>query len=259
MTEAPTIIIGAGIGGLASAALLSARGVPVVVLEKEHSPGGKIRQLPVAEVAIDAGPTVFTMRPVLEAIFADAGAQLEDHLDLTRADILARHAWNEHGHLDLHADHEASVDAVGRFAGARAAAGFRSFSAEAKRIHDILDKPFLQASKTYPPGLMWRIGLWRVGALLAIRPYESLWSVLGEHFDDPRLRQLFGRYTTYCGSSPFHTPATLMLIAHVEAQGVWAIRGGMSALAMALESVVRNWPVSRLPLKRGIVSGQARG
>ncbi|WP_435418746.1 1-hydroxycarotenoid 3,4-desaturase CrtD [Parerythrobacter aurantius] len=239
MTEAPTIIIGAGIGGLASAALLSARGVPVVVVEKDHSPGGKIRQLPVEGVDIDAGPTVFTMRPALEAIFTDAGARLEDHLTLTRADVLARHAWDDTGHLDLHADHEASVDAVGRFAGARAAEGFRSFAAEAKSIHDILDRPFLQGSKTYPPGLMWRIGLWRVGALLAIRPYESLWQVLGEHFADPRLRQLFGRYTTYCGSSPFHTPATLMLIAHVEAQGVWAIQGGMSALASALERVAR--------------------
>jgi 1-hydroxycarotenoid 3,4-desaturase len=239
MSEAPTIIIGAGIGGLASAALLSARGVPVVVLEKEHSPGGKIRQLPVGGVDIDAGPTVFTMRPALEAIFADAGARLEDHLTLTRTDVLARHAWDDTDHLDLHADHEASVDAIGRFAGTRAAEGFRSFAAEARRIHDILDRPFLQDSKTYPPGLMWRIGLWRVGALLAIRPYESLWKVLGEHFEDPRLRQLFGRYTTYCGSSPFHTPATLMLIAHVEAQGVWAITGGMSALAAALESVAR--------------------
>ncbi|MDE0934133.1 MAG: hypothetical protein OSA47_11090, partial [Novosphingopyxis baekryungensis] len=43
---------------------------------------------------------------------------------------------------------------------------------------------------------------------MTIRPYESLWKVLGEHFADPRLRQLFARYSTYCGSSPFDTPAT---------------------------------------------------
>jgi 1-hydroxycarotenoid 3,4-desaturase len=98
----------------------------------------------------------------------------------------------------------------------------------------------LRGSKlAWPPSLMWRIGLWRVGDLLAIRPYESLWRVLGQHFADPRLRQLFARYATYCGSSPFATPATLMLIAHVEAQGVWLIEGGMAALARALMDLAR--------------------
>ncbi len=239
MPEASTIIIGSGIGGLVSAALLSARGIPVTVIEKESGPGGKIRQLDVDGKRIDAGPTVFTMRPVIDAIFTAAGASTDDHLTLEKADILARHAWDRDGYLDLFADAERSADSIGSFAGAKAASGFRSFSAEAKRIFDILDAPFLRNSKTYPPGLMWRIGLSRVGDLLAIRPYESLWKVLGEHFDDIRLRQLFGRYTTYCGSSPFRTPATLMLIAHVESEGVWKIAGGMSALAGALEAVAR--------------------
>jgi 1-hydroxycarotenoid 3,4-desaturase len=58
-----------------------------------------------------------------------------------------------------------------------------------------------------------------------------LWQTLGQHFRDPRLIQLFGRYATYCGSSPFFAPATLTLIAHVEQVGVWLPRGGMYALA----------------------------
>ncbi|MFN3453088.1 MAG: phytoene desaturase family protein, partial [Sphingorhabdus sp.] len=231
------MIIGAGIGGLVSAVLLASRGMAVTVVEKEASAGGKVRQLQVDGAQIDAGPTVFTMRSVIDDIFAAAGAQTEDYVTLHKADRIARHAWDADTRLDLFADHARSADAIGAFAGAKAAAGFASFSKEAQHIFNILDRPFLQDSKTYPPGLMWRIGLWRVGALVAIRPYESLWKVLKEHFDDPRLLQLFGRYTTYCGSSPFQTPATLMLIAHVEAQGVWAIEGGMSALAAGLEKL----------------------
>lgn len=233
----PVVIIGAGIGGLVGAALLAARGVPVTLIEQADHPGGKARQLPVDGMMVDAGPTVFTMRPVIDAIFAEAGVTADDHLTLRRATRLARHSWGQDERLDLFADFEESCDAIARFAGVKAAEGYRGFAAEARRIHDILDKSFLQNSKTYPPGLMWRIGLWRIGALLAIRPYESLWKVLGEHFADPRLRQLFGRYTTYCGSSPFKTPATLMLIAHAEAQGVWEIAGGISALAQALANV----------------------
>ncbi len=233
-------IIGAGIGGLASAARLAARGCQVTVLEKESGPGGKVRQLPVGEAAIDAGPTVFTLRDVFDDLFRECGAELDARVTVRRAGILARHGWGPGRQLDLHADPVRSEEAIGDFAGAAAAAGYRSFRAEAARIHGILDKSFMRDSKVAWPGpLMWRIGLHRVGDLIAIRPYESLWKVLGEHFADPRLRQLFGRYATYCGSDPFRTPATLMLIAHVEAQGVWLIDGGMSALAGAIERLAR--------------------
>jgi 1-hydroxycarotenoid 3,4-desaturase len=233
------VVIGAGLGGLVSALLLATRGVAVTVVEKEQASGGKVRQQRVGDALVDGGPTVFTMREVFDAIFAEAGAALDERVRVRRAGIIARHAWSDSERLDLHADPDASADAIGSFAGAEAARGYRSFAAEAKRIYDILEQTFLMDSRVYPPGLMWRIGLSRVGALYAIRPYETVWKVLGEHFRDPRLRQLFGRYTTYCGSSPFKAPATLMLIAHVEARGVWLIEGGMSALAQALEQLAR--------------------
>ncbi|MFB0613030.1 1-hydroxycarotenoid 3,4-desaturase CrtD [Aurantiacibacter poecillastricola] len=231
-------IIGAGIGGLTAAALLAARGHHVTVLEKEAHAGGKARQCRVRDVDIDAGPTVFTLRSVFDDIFHACGAELDDHVQVRRAEIIARHAWSPEERLDLFADPARSEEAIGDFAGSAAAAGYRSFRREAARIYDILDRPLLRAGKvSWPLPLMWRIGLWRVGALAAIRPYESLWKVLGEHFADPRLRQLYARYATYCGSDPFRTPATLMLIAHVEAKGVWLIEGGMSALSEALQQL----------------------
>jgi 1-hydroxycarotenoid 3,4-desaturase len=57
-----------------------------------------------------------------------------------------------------------------KFAGQDAARGYRDFANEARRIYQILERPFLQDSRVYPPGLMWRIGLHRIGDLLAIRP-----------------------------------------------------------------------------------------
>ncbi len=233
--EQQIVVIGAGIGGLVSAALLGARGYAVTVVEKEAGPGGKVRQIGVDGRPVDAGPTVFTLRDVFEDIFTAAGSSLSDHVTLREPAVLARHAWDHTAQLDLHADPQHSEAAIGDFAGAAAARGYRAFRAEAQCIHTILDKSMMRAGKvSWPLPLMWRIGLLRFGDLAAIRPYESLWKVLGEHFADPRLRQLFGRYSTYCGSSPFATPATLMLVAHVEALGVWLIDGGMSALADAL-------------------------
>jgi 1-hydroxycarotenoid 3,4-desaturase len=80
-------------------------------------------------------------------------------------------------------------------------------------------------------------GLKGFGDLWRISPFSTLWSALGTYFHDPRLRQLFGRYATYCGSSPFAAPATLMLVAHVERDGVWLVRGGMYQLAVALATL----------------------
>ena len=233
------VVIGAGIGGLAAALLLARRGCAVTVVEKETAAGGKVRRVAVGDAEVDGGPTVFTLRPVFEALFAEVGERLADHVVLSRPQVLARHAWDERGSLDLHADPDASAAAIGDFAGAEAARGYRRFAGAAARVYAILESSFLENSRCYPPELMWRIGLHRIGDLVAIRPYESLWKVLGEYFADPRLRQLFARYTTYCGASPFKAPATLMLIAHAEARGVWLIEGGMSALAAAIERLAR--------------------
>jgi 1-hydroxycarotenoid 3,4-desaturase len=228
-------VIGAGIGGLTSAALLAARGCDVTVLEKEAWVGGKARRVSVDGAEIDGGPTVFTYRRVFEELFAACGARLDDHITARRADIIARHAWDDTGALDLFADAEASADAVGAFAGGEAARGYRAFAAEAQRIFEVLEDPFLHGDKASTPlPMMWRMGLWKMGDMLAMRPFDGMWNALGEHFKDPRLRQLFGRYATYCGSSPFAAPATLMLIAHLEARGVWLIEGGIHALAKAI-------------------------
>ncbi|MBU2033068.1 MAG: FAD-dependent oxidoreductase, partial [Alphaproteobacteria bacterium] len=235
---ARVVIIGAGIGGLACAVRLAAGGHDVTIIEKESHVGGKARRILVDDTPIDAGPTVFTLRDVFDELFEVAGRSLEDYVAIRPAEVLARHAWDADERLDLYADPALSEQAIGDFAGADAARGYRAFRTEAARIYGILEHSMLRADKvSWPLPLMRRIGLTRIGDLLAIRPYESLWKVLGEHFADPRLRQLFARYSTYCGSSPFDTPATLMLIAHVEAQGVWLIHGGMSALAHGLRRV----------------------
>ncbi len=233
-------IIGAGIGGLASAALLSAHGHRVTVLEKEPQVGGKARQVEVDGVQVAGGPTVFTMRDVFDEIFDQCGANLDDYIATAQAEVIARHAWDDTGHLDLFADPGRSEAAIGDFAGASEAAAYRAFRAEAKRIYEVLDEPFLRGdSASTPFPMMWRIGPWRIGDSLAMRPFDNLWKAIGGHFKDPRLQQLFGRYATYCGSDPFRSPATLMLIAHTEARGVWLIDGGIHALARALANLAR--------------------
>jgi 1-hydroxycarotenoid 3,4-desaturase len=238
------VVIGAGIGGLAAALRLADAGFDTTVVERAPHPGGKMRRVAVGDAAVEAGPTVFTMRWVFEELFADCGVRFADRVGLAPANLLARHAWSRDERLDLFADIDASAAAIAAFAGAREADGYRRFCARSAEVYRTLEGPFIREGRTSPAGLAQRVGLSGIGDLWRIQPFATLWSALGTFFRDPRLQQLFGRYATYCGASPFSAPATLMLVAHVEQAGVWTVRGGLSGLA---------WAVADLAAERGAV------
>jgi 1-hydroxycarotenoid 3,4-desaturase len=231
-----TVIIGAGTGGLAAAIALAAKGETVTVLESQAGPGGKLLPAIVGAEQFDSGPTVLTMRWVFESVFETAGETLSDHVELTPLSILARHFWTGGTTLDRHADQRQTVASIAEFAGASEARGYQAFATSAARIHTALRDSFLKAQRPTPWGLATSM---RTVDLLRINPFETYWNALGRFFKDSRLRQLFGRYATYCGTSPFKAPATLMLVSDVEAQGVWTVKGGMAALAAALANCAR--------------------
>lgn len=255
------VIVGAGVGGLAAAIELAQAGLEVTVVERARVPGGKLRELAVDGAWVDSGPTVLTMKWVFDELFAHAGANLDERLSMTRAQVLARHAWSESEKLDLFADPARAADAIGDFAGAAAARGFQLFRQRASEVYKTLEHSFIRAQRTTPLELVRKAG--GITELLRIKPFASLWSELGNFFADPRLRQLFGRYATYCGSSPFLAPATLMLVAHVELAGVWQVAGGMQRLPeamarLAIEKGVRfrcGETVRELALERGRIAG----
>jgi 1-hydroxycarotenoid 3,4-desaturase len=237
------VVVGAGMGGLVAALLLASTGASVTVLERAPTPGGKLREVTIDGHPVDSGPTVMTMRSVFDAIFARAGARLEDHLILRPATVLARHAWPDGSTLDLHADIDRTAHEIARFAGKADAAGYRAFCARTQEVFETLNASFMENEAPSPVGLARAAGLGGIGAMTRIRPFSTLWRVIGDYFEDQRLRQLFGRYATYCGSSPFLAPGPLMLIAHVEQKGVWTVEGGMYRLAEAL---------TRLAVARGV-------
>jgi 1-hydroxycarotenoid 3,4-desaturase len=215
--------------------LLTVKGVEVVVTEMQDAPGGKLREVAIdadgGQARIDSGPTVFTMRPVFEEIFAAAGTSLAAHLKLQPVEILARHAWATDETLDLFADIPRSADAIGAFAGPADARGYLAFCERARKIFQTLDAPFMRSPE---PSMLTLVRDAGARDLVGISAFSTLWRELGGYFKDKRLRQLFGRYATYTGCSPFHAPASLMLIAHVEQSGVWLVDGGMHRIAEVL-------------------------
>jgi 1-hydroxycarotenoid 3,4-desaturase len=204
-------------------------GVRVRLFERAETVGGKLREIDVGGQKLLAGPSVFTMRWVFDELF---DGRLADYVTLTPVDPLCRHFFADGSQLDLYTDEARSRDAIARFAGARDADGYLRYRKHAAKIFDIVRGPFMENAV---PSLLEFIiprALWQMTHIDGMR---SLWRALADYFVDPRLRQLFGRYATYNGSSPYHAPATLAVIMHVEnAFGIFSVAGGIVRLAEAL-------------------------
>lgn len=232
------VVVGAGLGGLAVALRLAHAGLDVEVVERLDAPGGKLRTIPSPAGPVDAGPTVLTLRPVFEALFAVAGASLADHVTLVPEPVLARHWWPDGSRLDLVSDREANAAAIRAFAGRDAAAAFRAFDERAALLFDAFDATVMRAASPSLPLLAKQVAA-SPSLAAAVAPFRTLAGSLGRTFRDPRLAQLFGRYATYVGGFPDASPALLALIWHAEARGVWRVAGGMHRLAVAIEAVAK--------------------
>jgi 1-hydroxycarotenoid 3,4-desaturase len=219
-------------GGLAAALDLACRGVEVIVVERQPQVGGKVRRMRAGGQAIEAGPRVIHLLDVFEALFDQAGASLADAVTLARVPLLARHLWSDGARLDLTASPDAAREAIGDFAGSAAARGFSTMLQRAERIFGVLEQPVVRGPRPTARSLVAQTG---VARLLGISPFATLWDALGEHFQDPRLRQVFARCAMNLGMSPLRAPATLLLIAHVEMRGSWRVLGGTTELVLAIQ------------------------
>ncbi len=234
MKSKKVIIIGAGIGGLVAANLLSKRGFNVNIYEKNKHPGGKLRAVDSSCGLIDAGPTVFTFKEIFEEIFELSGESLCDHLKIEKEPIIARHFWPDGSKLDLHDNFEENCEAIKKFAGLKVMNEFINFNNLTADLFNTFNKPIIYSSKPnlFNTSLKAYKKLFKFYNI--IKPKSNLWSFLDSQFSEPKLKQLFARYSTYVGGSPFNSPALLSLIWEAEKKGVWRISGGLHLLAKKL-------------------------
>lgn len=177
------------------------------------------------------------MPRVFEELWRDARASFADEVPLEAASILARHFWPDGTQLDLHANASASADAIGRAFGAKEARAYRAFCGSTRQIYATSEPYFIRAQRMTLRGIVTQFGAAGLTTLVRLDAHRTMAQALSKSFDAPRLRQLFGRYATYVGSSPFEAPATLNLVAHVEADGVYRPEGGIAALVRGLVSL----------------------
>ena len=232
-------VIGGGLGGLASACTLAARGYDVALFEKNDWLGGKAAVLRDAGFRFDMGPTILLMPSVLRRIFAEAGRDMKDELDLIPLDPQWRSFFEDGSVLDLHADASKMEKALNVFSpDGQAARGYQSFLDLSSRLDGISHRYFFWKSigslrDMFDPSTA--VSLSTLGDVLSMRPWSTVGATIRGHLRDPRVAQMLDHFTQYVGSSPDLSPAVLCGIAHMQTgEGVWYPRGGTRAVAEAL-------------------------
>jgi 1-hydroxy-2-isopentenylcarotenoid 3,4-desaturase len=233
------VVIGGGISGLASAALLARDGYSVDLVEAREDFGGRAGSWERDGFRFDTGPSWYLMPEVFDHFFHLLGTSAAAELDLEQLDPGYRVFFEDEARpLDIRADRQANVKTFEQVepGGGRA---LERYLDSAEQTYDMAISRFLYTSFTsYRPFLSRALlaQLHRLGPLLL----ESLARFTGRHFTDPRLRQVLGYPAVFLGSSPDRTPSMYHLMSALDLTGgVLYPQGGFSRLIDVMVRLAR--------------------
>ncbi len=234
MSSKKAIVIGAGIAGIASAIRLAVQGLDVTVFEKNGQPGGKLSRIEINGYAFDTGPSLFTQPQNIEELFALANEPMDAYFSYERLPVSCQYFYEDGTQLTAFADIEKFETELQQKHGEPAGAltGYLKQSAD---IYNNIGKVFLNYS-LHKLKTLFKAPVAK--ALLRTKRkylFGTMNAMHEKHFSNPKTVQLFNRYATYNGSSPYKAPGMLTLIPHVEHnEGVFYPKGGMHSITKAL-------------------------
>ena len=229
-------IIGGGLGGLATAVRLASHGHRVTLCEGGPTFGGKMNRWQTGGFTFDTGPSLVTMPDVFRETFESAGERIEDHLELVRLDPVAEYIWPDGTRFEHSTNLPHWLDVI-RSIEPRDVDGFLRFLQLGARLFELSNETFLRRGMDQPPD-------WRTFKALRHMPLRQGWGnydkAVRSFFHSPYLRQMFNRYPTYVGSSPYRSPATLLVIPYLEhAFGGWFVKGGLYRIVESLVQIAK--------------------
>ncbi len=228
------IVIGAGIAGIASALRLKCKGYEVTVFEANAYAGGKLHALSQKGFRFDLGPSLFTMPHLVDELFQLYGINPRDHFNYDRKNVVCNYFWMDGTTFSVPADQEEFVS---------------SASAKFDTSKDVLQKYLNRNKEKYEltAGIFLNKSLHKWSTYLSLNTLKSLLQsgklhinktlneVNEQYFSHPKLIQLFNRYATYNGSTPYATPGIMSMIPHLEMHfGTFYPKGGMHEISQSL-------------------------
>lgn len=230
-------VIGAGIGGLATACRLAKLGYEVTVFEQSGHPGGKAAEQYLADFRFDMGPSLFTMPELLDQLFRDCGKNPSDYYEYEKLDVITRYHFPDHSVVDAKSDPEEMAQEFSKKLG-EPPENVRAFLKRAREQYELTADMFLFGSMHKFKNYVSASAFKTLFNLPKLEFWRSMNKSNSNRFRDPRTVQLFNRYATYNGSDPYRAPATLNLIAHLEHNiGAYILKGGMHQLSRSLEKL----------------------
>lgn len=257
-------VIGGGLGGLASACTLAARGYDVTLFEKNDWLGGKAAVLEQDGFRFDMGPTILTMPKVLRRIFDEAGLNLDDHMDLVRLDPQWRCFFEDGTTLDLRESVEEMKSVLQKFENKDAnksilPSDYEQFIKYTERLHDISERFYFWKPVGGISDMFDRANTLKsqtLGDLMKMRMGRSVASTIRSYMPDKRVAQMLDHFTQYVGSSPYGSPAILCGIASMQVnEGVWYPIGGTRAVPVAMTKLAEKLGVKFRLGEHGNIAG----
>lgn len=229
------VIIGAGLGGLATAVRLLAAGSNVTIVEAQPWTGGRAGQIRTGGFTFDTGPTLITLPELIDELLQLGGTSIDAELRMHSLDPFYRIAWEDDPRtFRFNSDREAMREQIAKFS-AQDAHKLDAFLAASRQIYE---ETILKAAQH--PFLHLTDFLGVVPGMVRLRAIGSTDSFVGRFFKEPHVRQAFSFHPLFIGGDPFRVPAVYAAVAFMEiAGGVWYPEGGIHALVAVLERLVR--------------------
>ncbi|TXT54527.1 MAG: Carotenoid 3,4-desaturase [Candidatus Thorarchaeota archaeon] len=224
-------IVGAGVGGLATAALLALEGHNVTVLEKNQEPGGRARIWAKDGFVFDMGPSWYLMPEVFEHYFDLFGKKVSDFYELVRLDPSYRFFFPDHEVIDISADLEKNKELFDRLED-NGAEKFEDYLKQAQDKYDYLMEGLMYEDLS---GLRSMLSPKLMAAGWKLSILSNMDKLIRKYFDDERVQKILQYTIVFLGGNPKNTPALYSMISHIDYNlGVWYPMGGMGKIVEGL-------------------------
>lgn len=234
------VVLGSGIAGIAASIRLANKGYAVTVFEKNNYTGGKIHALNQEKYRFDLGPSLFTMPHLVEELFTLSNREAKSYFEYKKKEVICNYFWEDGLKFKAYSDPEKFISKASQTFNTDACS-IRNYIKRNKKKYELTSTIFLEKSLHKYKSYLNKSTLKALLGLNQLDLNKTLHEVNTVFFKDPHLVQLFNRFATYNGSSPYKTPGLLSLIPHLEMNlGTYIPKGGMHQISQSLTKLAKD-------------------
>ena len=227
-------VIGSGIAGLASALRLRAQGYDVDIFEQNDYTGGKLHSFQRGNYRFDYGPSLFTMPQLVDELFELFDKSPTDYFEYNQKPTICNYFWEDGSRFQVSANPQKFIKEAAEYFDENPD-HLEDYLNSTREKYDLTSSLFLERSlhkfKTY----LTKDTLKAILNVGKLHLNDSLDEVNQKYFNHPKLVQLFNRFATYNGSSPYKTPGIMSMIPHLEMHlGAYIPKHGMHDISQSL-------------------------